>query len=177
MKSVLWKTLCGAYPSATAHFSLAPEPSGMRGPLPEPRRWALTVSITCLVFHLLRHASDCSKLACNPDLANETKEDVYQGFLGKIFPILKGYISEETPLPVHLCIQLCDDAMPEAVTVTWWLWGDKSKEESQQMKTAKQKNRKHLGAWCAPDLTNPKNISLLYLFCEIIIFNYCSSHI
>lgn len=35
------------------------------------------------------HGSDCSQLACNPDLANETKEDVCWGFLGKIVPILK----------------------------------------------------------------------------------------
>lgn len=35
------------------------------------------------------HENDCSQLACNPDLANETKEDVCWGFLGKTFPILK----------------------------------------------------------------------------------------
>lgn len=90
------------------------------------------------------------------------------GVPGKNFPHL------ETPLSVCLWIQLCEDTMTEAVTITWCPWGDKPKE----MKMAEQKNRKHHGAWCAPDLTNPRNLSLsLDLLYKILSFTHYLFHI
>lgn len=75
------------------------------------------------------HESDCSQLACNPDLANETKEDIYWGFLAKIFPILK--------LPFLSAFEYSCVSMR-----SWCPRGDTPKE----MKMAEQKGRKRLGA-------------------------------
>lgn len=173
MKSALWKTLCMAYPAAIAHFFLAPQLRDA-GPLPKPRRWDLTVPIRWFLFHLGIPESALS-WPVNPDLANETRGCILR-VPGKDFPHFERWHKRRNSpscLPLNTVVRRCDDWSCDLYLVSVrWL----PKEESQQMKTAKQKNRKHLGAWCAPDLTNPKNLSL-DLLCVIIRFTHYSCHI